>query len=419
MDLFRACRKHDGKSAVEILNEMLSSSIKPEAIWAIIMHAASWHEQRTYDTPHSTILTYSIHRMIEELGHHSNILAEQPENILIDVPEEFKEVFQTTLLERLVFHLADVDHWAPEKGPRYGTEEHFDSLDNAVNRFFYYMRERRQMGALASAIRLAAKNPPIRLLRIVASLAAEKPDSLGHSFIMPISLLVELPASRFTRPHEASLWHLTEHLARKIPEKRPKGFKIDDNLGKMVEPTDFSDYKHLMANAVINYGILGHNGIFAHRIVVAASEGLVDSFTVDWLIKRLEGNIGEFLSPKQVEVENQLERSGTDWDEQPSRIKLMHSKAVRLWLDENFSEYWENMMDLKSKTFEVMISDIDDWSLIRAAQYVMASLYGQPSAAHIMIFTQGVWALADKNLISKQLATLQIHRMVREYLKGR
>jgi hypothetical protein len=36
-----------------------------------------------------------------------------------------------------------------------------------------------------------------------------------------------------------------------------------------------------------------------------------------------------------------------------------------------------------------------------------------------MIFTQGVWGLVDLGLVPKDLAALQVHRMVREYLKGK
>ena len=79
------------------------------------------------------------------------------------------------------------------------------------------------------------------------------------------------------------------------------------------------------------------------------------------------------------------------------------------------------MLELESSAFESMIPSLkkDDFNLVRAAQYALCSLYGRPNSSHIMIFAQGVWGLADFGLVPHDLAALQVHRMVREYLKGR
>ena len=79
------------------------------------------------------------------------------------------------------------------------------------------------------------------------------------------------------------------------------------------------------------------------------------------------------------------------------------------------------MMDLKSGTFEAMIPNIgsEDWDSIRAAQYAMSAINGTAGASHVMIFAQAVWSLADMDLIPSSIATLQVHRLLREYLKGR
>ena len=60
----------------------------------------------------------------------------------------------------------------------------------------------------------------------------------------------------------------------------------------------------------------------------------------------------------------------------------------------------------------------EDIPLLRAAQYAISTINGDPRASHVMIFTHAVWSLYDHELISKELALLQVHRMLREYLKG-
>ncbi|MHA2079892.1 MAG: hypothetical protein ACW99H_01965, partial [Candidatus Thorarchaeota archaeon] len=72
MDFFQACLKADNRQAVNAVRKMIPSA-RPSAIWAVIMHGAAWHEQRTYDTPHSTNLLNSTRRMIEDLGTHPGL----------------------------------------------------------------------------------------------------------------------------------------------------------------------------------------------------------------------------------------------------------------------------------------------------------------------------------------------------------
>jgi hypothetical protein len=54
MNLVEAVLKANESAALDALKDILPRA-QPSATWAILMHAASWHEQRTYDTPHSTI----------------------------------------------------------------------------------------------------------------------------------------------------------------------------------------------------------------------------------------------------------------------------------------------------------------------------------------------------------------------------
>ncbi|MCK5240405.1 MAG: hypothetical protein KAR33_12685, partial [Candidatus Thorarchaeota archaeon] len=100
MNIVEACLKSNESAALAALKDILSRA-HPSATWAILMHAASWHEQRTYDTAHSTILTFSIHRMIEELGPHSKLLITEPENTPIVVPTDLKKSLQLALIQRL------------------------------------------------------------------------------------------------------------------------------------------------------------------------------------------------------------------------------------------------------------------------------------------------------------------------------
>ncbi|UCE11645.1 MAG: hypothetical protein JSW61_06855 [Candidatus Thorarchaeota archaeon] len=419
MDLLKACLNHDGAAASETVAEMVANA-QPSATWAVLMHAAAWNEQREFDTPHSTILTFSIHRMIEDLGQNARILNGETGSGLNALPRKFRESLQSTLIERLAYHLADVDHWVTEAGPRYDIDIPMDSLDNALGRYTGAIRERRQIRAAESALRLASRENPIRLLRSTASMAAEEPDKLGHAFIMPLSLLLELPQSRFTRPIQASIWHLTEYLVRKIPRKREKEFVVDERMDQMAEPTDLSAHKVHFMNSIVQYGILGHNGIFAHRIAEAAEQGIVNSSTVEWLLSMLKRNIGEKRSQKQLDARKlSVSENGTDWKEIPSRIDLPHSDDVREWLD--VSEYWGAMMNLESNVFEQLVPSIDEseWPVIRAAQYAMASINGEPRASHVMLFTHAAWSLADKGLVPQSLAALQVHRMLRQYLERR
>ena len=422
VNLVESCLKGDEADTVKALGEMLPRA-QPSATWAILMHAASWHEQKTYDTPHSTILTFAIHRMIEDLGFHKKLLETPPENSPIDTPEDLKKPMQLVLMQRLSQHLAAVDHWLPEKGPRYDVRLEVDSPGNLLRKFTQSIREKSLVGAMEGAIGLSSMNQTIRLVRIALSMASEQPDSLGHGFIMPLSLLIELPISKYRHPNIAALWHLAEYMIRKVPSKRPEKFLEDDQFKQHAEPTDMTPYKNMIGTALVEYGTLGHNGIFAHRIALAAKEGLVHQRTTEWLLNVLKKNIGtKILTEAQLDIKKVLKSQiGTEWESIPSEIDLPHAEPTRNWFKENLTDIWNAMLDLRATSFETMILDIKkkDWELVRAAQYAFAALYGHPKSSHIMIFTQSAWNLVDMGLASEELASLQTHRMVREYLKGR
>jgi hypothetical protein len=208
-----------------------------------------------------------------------------------------------------------------------------------------------------------------------------------------------------------------------VPRKQPDGFKVDDQMEKMASPTSLSKHKNLIATSTVEYGILGHNGILAQRIASAAETGLVHSYTVDWLLDRLKQNVKtKPLTTQQLSVDKLMKRKlGTDWDQLPSGIDLPNSGKVRLWLVKNATDYWDRMMELKSNVFEKIIPDISkkDWPVVRAAQYAMSALNGTPRASHVIIFTQAIWSLAEQGLIDNSLAALQVHRMLKQYLKER
>lgn len=422
MNIVEACLKSNESAALAALKDILSRA-HPSATWAILMHAASWHEQRTYDTAHSTILTFSIHRMIEELGPHSKLLITEPENTPIVVPTDLKKSLQLALIQRLTQHLTSVDHWSPEKGPRYKVTSGVDSPGNLLRKFTQSIREKSMISAMEGGIGLSSMGEYLRFTRIALSMAAEHPDGLGHGFILPVSLLTEVPEVKYTNPTNAALWHLAEYMIRKVPSKMPEKFIVDEQFKKPAEPTDLNPHIDLIGTAVVDYGMLGHNGIFAHRIAYASNEGLIHEKTVEWLLDALKKNIrGDILKKTQLKTKKLITVSkGTDWDSVPSAISLPSSEKVRNWLSENLPDSWNAMLDLKSATFEQMIPSLkdDDIDLVRAAQYALCSLYGHPNSSHIMIYTQGVWGLADLGLVPKDLVALQVHRMVREYLKGR
>ncbi len=422
MNLVEACLKGDESGSVKALGEMVSRA-QPAAIWAVLMHAASWHEQRTYDTPHSSIITFAIHRMIEDFGIQDRLLENQPESSPIEASDDLKHSIQLVLIQRLAQHLAAVDHWLPEKGPRYDVQSGVDSPGNLLRKFSQAMREHSVLGAMEGAIGLTAMNQNVRLTRMALSMAAEHPDSLGHGFIMPVSLLAETPPPKYSHPHIAALWHLFEYMVRKVPAERPSKFAEDDQFKVIVEPTDLTRYVDLIATAVVNYGILGHNSIFAHRIAYASSHGLIHDKTVDWLFDILQKNIGtKAMSKSDLSTKSLIdEKTGTDWDSIPSVITLPNSETTRDWFSENLSDIWKPMLDLKSSSFETLIPTLKkkEWNMVRAAQYAMASLYGSSKSSHIIIFTQSTWNLVDMGIIPEGLAALQVHRMVRGYLKGR
>lgn len=423
MDLLEACLHANGREAVKAVKSLLPS-VRTSAIWAIIMHAAAWHEERIYDTSHATIAVYTIHRMIESLGEHSGLVAENPiAHAVIGLADEQKTSLQEVLVERLAYHLADADHWRLEQGPRYDIETRLDSRGNAVQVYVQSIRERVQMSALKAAAVLGARTDQTMLVRATASIAAEEPDKLGHTFIMPISLVTELPSSEYTRPHIASLWHLTEFLVRKIPSRSAEEFGMDDKIGKFARPTDLSMHRDQFMNAVVCYGTLGHNAIFAHRISEAARLGLVNTEIIQWLLKKLQRNIGTCsVSVEDLTLDSLMNRlTGTDWSTLPTEIGLPSSKRVREWISAEYNDIWNAMLNLKSSVFENKLLDMtaQDWPIIRAIQYAMATISGDMEDSHPMIFTQAVWGLVDNGLIPEYLAALQAHRLLRDQLNGK
>jgi len=421
MDLLEACLHAKGREAVKAVRSLLPS-VRTSAIWAIIMHAAAWHEERTFDTSHATILVYTVHRMIESLGKHSTLVSEKPiARRVIDLPTDQTTSLQEVLIERLAYHLADTDHWRLEQGPRYDIETRLDSRGNAVQVYVQSIRERVQMSALKAAAVLGARADQAMLIRATASIAAEEPDKLGHTFIMPISLVTERPTSEYTRPHIATLWHLTEFLVRKVPSKAADEFGMDDKIGKFAKPTDLSPSTGLFMNAVVNYGTLGHNAIFAHRISEAARLGFVNGETIQRLLEKLQRNIGiELEHVEDYSLEKLVKKqTGTDWSTLPTEISLPSAKKVSEWFSAERGDLWNSLYSLQSSTFENLIMDTtkQDWPIIRAMQYAMAAITGDMEASHPLIFTQAVWGLVDNGLVPEYLAALQVHRLLREQMK--
>jgi hypothetical protein len=420
MDLVESCLKANGREAVRAVRALLPS-VKPSAIWAIIMHAAAWHEERSFDTSHATIGVYTVHRMIESLGDNSSLITEAPlATQTIHLPDEQRKDLQEVLLERLAYHLADTNHWRPEQGPRYDIQARLDSKGNAVQVYVQSIRENSQMSALKAAAVLGARPDRTMFVRATASIGAEEPGKLGHAFIMPTSLAMEIPAPEYTRPHMASLWHLTEFLPRKVSSKAADGFSMDEKFGKYAKPTDLSPHQEQFMSSVVNYGTLGHNAILAHRISEAARLGIVNPATVEWLLKKLQRNIGEdAINCTDLTVEHLIEKnSGKEWLTPPGDISLPTSKKVRDWIVSDYSELWNAMFDRKSEVFEKMVPDLnkDSWPMVRALQYALAAISGDMEASHPMIFTQSVWGLVDNGLVHEDIAALQIHRMLRANL---
>ncbi|MFW9974631.1 MAG: hypothetical protein ACFFDQ_05165 [Candidatus Thorarchaeota archaeon] len=420
MDFFQACLKADNREAVNAIKKMIPSA-RPSAIWAVLMHGAAWHEQRTYDTPHSTIVVNSIHKMIEDFGSHIGLVPDVPsKSVRVKLEEERKTDVQEFLIERLALHLADIDHWNLEKGPSYNVEKSIDSPDNAVRKFESTIRQKSLVGSWEASVILASKDEPIRLRRIIASLAAEEPDRLGHAFIMPNSLIEELPRAEYTRPQIASLWHLMEFLVRKVPSKSPEGFSQDDHLSNLVKPVSLVEYRNIFVNALANYGILGHNTIFAQRIAAANQRGLVTREMIRWLIAKLKQNIGGAMaSDDDLVYEKVLKKQvGIDWSQQPEVNRLPHTNAVQDWITTgDFVEMWAAMTHEKSSEFEKRLLEFAaEWQHVRCCQYIMAALLSEPRAAHVIIFTHAAWSLVDFHLVPSELVALQVHRMLRKHL---
>lgn len=420
MDFFQACLKADNRQAVNGVRKMIHSA-RPSAIWAVLMHGAAWHEQRTYDTPHSIILVNSIHRMIEDLGSHPGLVPDtslDPARIPLD--DDRRTALQELLIERLALHLSDIDHWKLEKGPNYNIEKSIDSPDNAVRKLESSIRQKSLVGSWEASVILASRDEPIRLRRVIASLAAEDPDRLGHAFIMPISLIAELPGAEYTRPQIATLWHLTEYLVRKVPSKSPDGFSQDVSPSNLMKPIDLTEYRNIFMNSIVNYGTLGHNTIFAQRITDANQRGLVTKEVARWLVDRLEQNIGGKMTSEDELAFDKILKSDVeaDWSQKPDFIRLPHTKDIQEWVTtSDVSEMWNVMTHEKSSEFESRLLEFDsDWPLVRGCQYIMAALLSEPRASHVIIFTHAAWNLVDYGLIPSELATLQVHRMLRKHL---
>jgi hypothetical protein len=206
---------------------------------------------------------------------------------------------------------------------------------------------------------------------------------------------------------------------RKVPSKHT--FRLGPTISKYAISTNISPHKTLIASAVVNYGTLGHNAIFAQRIAEAARHGLVEGEIVEWLLSKLKKNTGSTLKASELGIDNLMKKTkGTNWSATPTRLALPTSAALRKWLEDN-TECWTEMMSKKSSAFEEYLLDArhPKWDLIRAAQYGMATINGLYGASHVTIFAQSVWSLVDHRLISEDLAALQVHRMLREYLDGR
>jgi len=277
------------------------------------------------------------------------------------------------------------------------------------------------MSALKAAAVLGARADQAMLIRATSSIAAEEPDKLGHTFIMPMSLVTELPTSEYTRPHIATLWHLTEFLVRKVPSKAADEFGMDDKIGRYAKSTDLSSNTDLFMNAVVKYGTLGHNAIFAHRISEAARLGFVNGETIQRLLEKLQRNIGTALeNVKDLSLDNLVKKqAGTDWSALPTEISLPSSKRVSEWFSAEHGDLWNSMYSLQSSAFENLILNAtkQDWPIIRAMQYAMAAITGDMEASHPLIFTQAAWGLVDNGLIPEYLAALQVHRLLREQMK--
>ena len=420
MDFFQACLKADTRQAVNAVRKMLPSA-RPSAIWAVLMHGAAWHEQQTYDTPHSTIMVNSIHGMIEDFGDHPGLAPDASiDSIRIPLDSDRKTDIQELLIERLALHLADIDHWKLEKGPNYNVEKGVDSPDNAVRKLESSLRQKSLVGSWEASVILAARDEPIRLRRVISSIAAEDPDRLGHAFIMPASLVLELPGAEYTRPQIATLWHLMEYLVRKVPSKSPDGFSQDDNLKNLVKPMDLKPLGNIFRNAITNYGVLGHNTIFAQRIADVNKRGLLTREMTEWLIEKLKQNIGGKLLPDDDFIYEKIvqQEIKADWTQKPEFIRLPHSKNIQGWVtSDDISDLWNTMTHDKSHEFENKLLEFDgDWPLVRCCQYIMATMLSEPRASHVVIFTHAAWKLVDYGLVPNDLAALQVHRMLRTHL---
>ena len=115
-------------------------------------------------------------------------------------------------------------------------------------------------------------------------------------------------------------------------------------------------------------------------------------------------------------MQNTTERATTSENRRELFI-VPHTKSFEDWLSSEPSDLWSKMIHRESVEFENTISDLDDdWSLVRTLQYIMSTLLGKPGSTHVIIFAQSVWNLVDQGLVPRDLAALQVHRMLRRYL---
>jgi hypothetical protein len=422
MNLLDACLQGNESVTAEETKALIQKA-QPAAVWAILLHAAAWHEQKTYDTPHSTIAAFSLHRMIEDLGSNPSLLVEDPKKAGLGIRDDLRRPLQKALITRLALNLAAVDHWVKERGPRYEISAGVDSSSNLLRTFNQSVRERSLVGAMSSAAGLCSRQDADVLCRQVLSFAAEDADNLGHGFILPVSLMTELPDSKYRHPHLAVLWHLMEFLLRKVPKTRPEKLHEDEDYHKVPDRENLTPSKGLFIRAAVDYGTLGHNTILAQRIAYAADNGFISSDTTAWLLKRLSSNIEHDAAGLTTPDTNEMIRKtkGTDWHALPDEISMPYANKCREMLVSEHGDIWTAMTSLGSTPFEEMILALSDkeFNAVRACQYALASLNGSTKSVHIIIYTQAAWDLADRGLIPKDLAALQVHRMVRDYLDAK
>ena len=106
-----ACLDQDLSAISSFVNDRFNER-DPEYLWASLFHAATWNEQRVYDTAHSTILVHATHEMVSGLGDNPSVTEARNEFSLFQgIPQEIRFSLQYSLIEHLALNLASVDHW--------------------------------------------------------------------------------------------------------------------------------------------------------------------------------------------------------------------------------------------------------------------------------------------------------------------